>query len=609
MILSQRGDFVQVAKRSIQHLDQYRTADESLIFLPGKASRNGRLSDGQEGFARSMLLLAFLKNDLIEADLDYSARYRRGLVAGVKIWPVPTDFAQSIVESTSIALSLAIAPALFWDPLSEQEKHAVVEYLSIATRASVYANNWGLFPLVIAKVLDSLGFPSAAGASVLTRTGEIDSLYRSGGWYTDGESHRIDYYNHFAFHFYPPLMAHLGLDIMDRGQVTARLEKFVESADGWVASDGRILYRGRSLVYRFGSTAPFWLAEMLGVVPFGGERALDLSSRVMSRIVADGGWEGGNFTYRWNENGKVDRQPYSGPSSPLWASKGFVGLLLTSDAAPWQASPKLGNSPVRVSRLEEPAVRESPGVSIITAHPLTLGRPLRVDDPLYESEIYTTHTAPNVRTGRVRIRMSPFIRAAEVSRLAEGGVLHVAMGTSISIPRRLAYKFGRPAIRIKSLQVRKLTVELESSVLVVLAVRSPRRARLVYTGLALASGTKSGCERYASKDGIRATVVADRLGVSSSAVGILGFKQAGISKVRPSAFGRFGAEPLLYADLRPGWNLMVCEVSVYPMGASGPCARVIEVSEDSRSALLQGDGSKIEVTMVRGDLRMTRRAN
>jgi hypothetical protein len=78
-----RAHWEAAADALLAAVEPYASADGALYQLPGdRTSWTGRLSDGLEGYARTLLLAAFRRDE------KSLARYADGLAAGVAgVWP------------------------------------------------------------------------------------------------------------------------------------------------------------------------------------------------------------------------------------------------------------------------------------------------------------------------------------------------------------------------------------------------------------------------------------------------------------------------------------------------------------------------------------------
>ena len=168
-------------------------------------SWSGRLSDGLEGYARTLLLAAFRRD---EKALE---RYADGLAAGTAgIWPRVEDRSQPLVEAASIALALRLTRPLLWDRLDDGVRQRAAAWLGDALTAEPWACNWELFPVTVGGFLArSATSPRRREAAIDRGLERIEDWYVGDGWYTDGDGRTFDYYNGWAMHLYPVLHAHL----------------------------------------------------------------------------------------------------------------------------------------------------------------------------------------------------------------------------------------------------------------------------------------------------------------------------------------------------------------------------------------------------------------
>lgn len=114
--------------------------------------------------------------------------------------------------------------------------------------------------------------------------------------------------------------------------------------------------------------------------------------------------EDGTLSIGWHGEFHPIRQPYSGPGSPYWASKGFAGLLLPAAHPVWQGV----EAPLPVERGDFTRTARAPGWVISgtsgdgivrvanhgTDH--AHGDEAHTDDPFYSRLAYATRTAPDL---------------------------------------------------------------------------------------------------------------------------------------------------------------------------------------------------------------------
>ncbi|MFI9748666.1 DUF2264 domain-containing protein [Streptomyces collinus] len=389
-----RAHWEAAADSLLTAVEPYASEDRALYRLPGdRASWSGRLSDGLEGYARTLLLAAFRRD---EKALE---RYATGLAAGVSgIWPRIEDRSQPLVEAASIALALRLTRDLLWDRLDDGVRQRTAAWLGDALTAEPWPCNWELFPVTVGGFLAEIGYePDASRAAIDRGLERIEQWYVGDGWYTDGDGRKYDYYNGWAMHLYPVLHAWLEQDERLLALYGDRLSRHLGDYARLFGGDGAPMHQGRSLTYRFATTAPLWLGALTGRTPLPPGETRRLASGALKYFLDRGAVDDrGLLTLGWHGPDESVLQGYSGPASPYWASKGFLGLLLPPDHEVWTAP-------------EEPAPAERADFTTPVGPPNWLLQSTRSDgvvrlhnhgsedvryDPFYTRLAYSTVTTP-----------------------------------------------------------------------------------------------------------------------------------------------------------------------------------------------------------------------
>ncbi|MFJ4833632.1 DUF2264 domain-containing protein [Streptomyces sp. NPDC088747] len=335
-----RAHWEAAADALLAAVEPYAIEGGALYQLPGgRASSSGGLSDGLEGYARTLLLAAFRRD---EGTLE---RYAEGLAAGTAgIWPRVEDHGQPLVEAASIALALRLTRPLLWDRLDDGVRQRAADWLGDALTAEPWPCNWELFPVTVGGFLQEIGHePEASRAAIDRGLERIEEWYVGDGWYTDGEIRAFDYYNGWAMHLYPVLHAWLAGDTRLLDLYAGRLSRHLEDYARLFGSDGAPMHQGRSLTYRFATAAPLWLGALTGRTPLSPGETRRLASGALRYFLDRGAVdERGLLTLGWHGPDEALLQVYSGPASPYWASKGFLGLLLPPDHEVWTAPEQPG---------------------------------------------------------------------------------------------------------------------------------------------------------------------------------------------------------------------------------------------------------------------------
>lgn len=384
------------------------------LLLPpgGRPSLWGERSDGLEGYARTFLLAAFrLAGAKGEAPGDLASGYADGLAAGTEpggaeAWPAIADYSQPLVEAASIAIGLYETRPWIWDRLPPAVRERAADWLRGALRCEAWPTNWLLFQVIVAAFLESVGAPSDA-ALMERNLDRIDAMYRCDGWYTDGDGENFDYYAGWAIHLYTILWGRMGGERRDperAGVHRARLRRFLEDHRCLFAANGAPLHHGRSLIYRFAATAPLWAGALAGCSPLPPGETRRLASGAVRHFLDRGALRDGVLTMGWHHEFLPMAQSYSGPASPYWASKGFLGLLLPPDDPVWTAA----EEPAEVERGDFCRAMPGPGFLVWGRRDdgIVCAASHRSDhfpmagavggDPHYRKLSYSSHTGPEI---------------------------------------------------------------------------------------------------------------------------------------------------------------------------------------------------------------------
>jgi hypothetical protein len=411
--LSTHAEWVSAADRLLDALRPFTSPSGALIRVPGKASWSGERSDGLEGFARSFLLasmrIAGTEGESASGLLD---RYHEGIIAGTTVdhadaWPTLVDRGQPLVEAASIALALHWTRPWLWNRLDDTTRQRIADWMAPSAQVDTPDNNWVLFPVIVQEFLASVGAPHSEGVidSGLSR---IDGWYDESGWYRDGPGQNYDYYNAWALHLYP-LLSSMIRESRDpagarerRARYRERLDRFLPQHLLFFGRNGSPILQGRSLSYRFAALAPLWLGQLVGseAVPPGVVR--HMAGRTLGYFLDAGVVDSdGVLTSGWGAEFRPMIQPYSGPTSPYWASKGFLGLLLPADSTSWTAGPSEPDHEHvdTIRAMSAPGFivdrTGTDGVTRLLNHGSDNYPPLfGIDDPHYVRLAYSSHTAP-----------------------------------------------------------------------------------------------------------------------------------------------------------------------------------------------------------------------
>ncbi|MFI1292710.1 DUF2264 domain-containing protein [Streptomyces sp. NPDC020792] len=565
-----RAHWEALADRQLSALLPYATPGFAQYRLPGRASWSGVVSDGLEGFARTFLLASFRIAGAGGSDgTDSTAvshlieRYTQGLTTGTdrdsaEAWPELTDCSQQMVEAASIALGLHETRPWIWDRLDTRVQERVVDWFSGFAGAKTWDNNWRLFQVVSEQFLASVGAPYNQG-DIDAGLDRIEDWYVGDGWYTDGDGRNFDYYIGWAMHLYPLLWARMAGPDGDGGRGAVyreRLARFLTTYPQFFGADGAPVHQGRSLTYRIAATAPVWLGALADCTPLAPGLTRRLASGA-ARHFAERGVpdERGLLPLGWYGTFLPATQPYSGPASPYWASKGFLGLLLPADHPVWtdRELPLPVEQSTQYTALPGPGwlLHGTPhdGVVRLVNHGSDHNPPdgPASDDPHYAKFAYSTATAPE---------SAPHAWARAVDN-------HIALLTADGTPsrRRRIHPLicqGRRASSRHDVQLPGMEDEfpIESTSVLrgpwelrVHRVRAPEGVTVREGGYAVADVV-----RPHSEQGPGWALTRTESGLTSAVAALYGWdEETGVAReVEANAYGPHSATPYLRAVRHPG---------------------------------------------------------
>lgn len=250
---------------------------------------------------------------------------------------------QPIVDAAYMAQAFLRAPKALWEPLdSVTKKRVVEEFKALRTRTGAY-NNWLLFAGINEAFLLSIGEqPDPVRIDFAKR--KMIEWYQGDGWYSDGPSFSMDYYNSYVIHpmlvdFFKVLLDKKKIKIEEYETAVKRMVRYSEFSERFIAPDGTYPAFGRSITYRtaaFQALAQTALMEKLPeyVAPAQVRCAL---SAVMHRLYDNCN----NFDSNgWLVLGFCGHQPmiadyYTSTGSLYMATLGFLTLGLPADNKFW----------------------------------------------------------------------------------------------------------------------------------------------------------------------------------------------------------------------------------------------------------------------------------
>ncbi|MFF3442302.1 DUF2264 domain-containing protein [Streptosporangium sp. NPDC002721] len=567
----------------------YATKDFAQFRLPGRASRSGPVSDGLEGFARTFLLAAFriagAGGAVPPALLE---RYASGLTAGTDpahpyAWPALADMSQQLVEAASVALALHETRPWLFDRLSPPERERVVTWLAGFTGRRTPDNNWVMFQVVVEQFLAEVGGPHEP-AEITGGLERVEEWYAGEGWYSDGKGKNFDYYCGWAMHLYPSLWARMARDTARQELYAERLRRFLGQYQHFFAADGAPVHQGRSLTYRFATVAPLWLGALTGASPLTPGRTRRIASGVLRHFAERGAPdERGLLTLGWYGPFPPVAQDYSGPASPYWAGKAFLGLLLPPEHPVWTDAEEAAPVDLADQALAMPApgwllhATRADGVVRLVNHGSDRDRvqdPHGPPDPHYLKFAYTSHTGPELGE-------RPHGVDNHLAVIAPDGTPSLRRHIQ---PLAVSDRFAASAYRDGPVRVVTASIVDGPSEIRIHQVTAPAGHRVRDGGHALAAALPP---EVSVGEGVALARRPD--GLSSAVRALHGYTGTGLVTARgTNAFGAHSATPYAVADAHPGGTALYVSLVHLAVTRQPPPAPDVRVRGDLVVVTLPG---------------------
>ncbi|WDF68261.1 DUF2264 domain-containing protein [Sphingobacterium oryzagri] len=333
-------------------------------------------TEKMEGLCRTLFIaLPILKDDPDVAIggiklADYYRQQLRNLLdpkADTYIEPLTANGgpSQKLVEFGGLAVSLAAAPEILWDPLDEATKAALAKTMLSYGSGPTIEMNWRFFNVMILSFFQDKGY--AINESYLT--GLLDKCladYKGSGWYSD--SPYYDYYSMWAFQMYGNLWTMFYGDRYPT-YATAFKQNLREMADNYpymFSEKGEMIMWGRSISYRMGAAVPFPLLGTLEdpTINYGWMRRI-ASGSLLQFLENPDFLSDGVPTLGFYGAFEPAVQEYSCRGSAYWLGKFFLGLLIPEDNMFWTAQENNGAWD-REIRKKEPHVKFAAGANLLT---------------------------------------------------------------------------------------------------------------------------------------------------------------------------------------------------------------------------------------------------
>ncbi|KAL4961402.1 glycoside hydrolase family 154 protein [Aspergillus stella-maris] len=408
-----RSDFQDACRAILHPLVTRFTPGGSRVKIGTSTTRFDEGGAQIEGFARPLWALA----SLVGGGGDYAAaaRWRDGFIHGTdpghpEYWGDIEDQDQRMVEQCPIGFALCVAPNVFWEPLTEEQRGNVARWLALINEREMPNTNWLWF-----RVFANLGLRRNGAPYSLSRIeadmDHLDTFHVGGGWSNDGPKshHQMDYYSgSFAIQFLQLLYSKLAEDFdkprADRYKERAR--EFALDFCYYFDPDGRSIPFGRSMTYRFAMVG-FWGALAFADV----EPPEPLTWGMVKGILLR--------HFRWwstqedifNNDGTLNlgysyanmflTENYNSPGSPYWCCLSFVPLVLPDSHPFWAAEeePYPSLAPVAALKYPKHIIIHRGGHTFLLSSGQACHYPVRAIQAKYGKFAYSASFGYSVPTG------------------------------------------------------------------------------------------------------------------------------------------------------------------------------------------------------------------
>ncbi|MGJ5643140.1 DUF2264 domain-containing protein [Formosa sp. S-31] len=313
----------------------YKSKSNALIYYPGAISSRGRTTNAIEGFARFFPLAASWLYSENPRNIQFKTSsynlitlLKAGILAGTnrnhpEYWGDIQDKDQRVVEAADIALGLWLSKSFIWEEFTLSEKKQIYSWLEQAINKEIVDNNWNLFPIIIIKSLEALGFKNDQNSH------HINSLYNSykkkhylgDGWFDDPPK-GIDYYNAWSIHYTLFWIDQIDPNF-DHNFIKTSLSDFLKFYK-YLFSENGFPIMGRSVCYRMAAPSPIIAGAILLPNEISPGFALNTLDATWSFFIAKNALKNGKVTQGYFEDDLSLLDSYSGAGSCLWSLRSLV---------------------------------------------------------------------------------------------------------------------------------------------------------------------------------------------------------------------------------------------------------------------------------------------
>ncbi len=252
---------------------------------------------------------------------------------------------QPLVDAAFFCQGLLRAPNQIWGRLSPKTRQNVLNAMQEICKIKPVESNWLLFSAMVeATLLELTGTCNMRPIEYAVM--RFKEWYKGDGWYGDGASLHIDYYNSYVIH---PMLLDV-LEVMQKHrkgeadfykQEQQRFSRYAEQQERMISPDGAYPVVGRSIAYRFGTFHVLSQAALDGLLPPAITKAqvrCGLTAVIQRHITVEGNFD----TQGWLTLGFAGHQPqiaerYISTGSLYLCSVVFTALGLPATDEFWSA--------------------------------------------------------------------------------------------------------------------------------------------------------------------------------------------------------------------------------------------------------------------------------
>lgn len=241
---------------------------------------------------------------------------------------------QMVVDMPTLVLALVLLKEKTWLTYSAENQCRIISWFSKINKIRIVKTNWVFFHLLtntcISLLDTSYKWDSSKAYAI------IDKQYIGNGWYQDGNSGQLDYYNAWGFHFYSMLLYYVN-PTKENSNLIKRTEEFKNEFCYWFDKYGNGIPYGRSLTYRMAQVAFYSMyilshssINIADLKAFKNIILKNIDNWLQTPIIGFKGLQTVGYKYQ----NPYMAESYNAFGSPYWSFKGFLFLIL-DDAHPF----------------------------------------------------------------------------------------------------------------------------------------------------------------------------------------------------------------------------------------------------------------------------------